>query len=132
MVILDGIHVDPVAFQLLWRCKGSGGIALVTDSIRHQHAHARPAKGAFYTPHGVLAGSRLTMIRAVRNAVVFGKIALGDAVRMASLNPARLIGEDQRRGSLEVGKQADVVVFDHQFRVSTTIVGGETVYQRHR
>jgi len=141
MVILDGIHVDPVAFQLLLRCKGPRGIVLVTDSVRHKalpatrgtgQAGARPkaGRGAFYTGRGILAGSRLTMIRAVRNAVVFGKISLLDAVHMASFNPARLLGLGRDLGSLEVGKRADLVVFDKQFRVVMTLVDGKIVYQR--
>jgi N-acetylglucosamine-6-phosphate deacetylase len=129
-VILDGAHVDPVAFQLLLRCKGSQHLILVTDSIRHQRHPHRAAKGAFYTRQGILAGSRLTMIRAVRNAAAFGKIPLVEAVRMASLNPAKLLGLDGERGSLEVGKRADLVVFDRQFRVRMTVVCGQIVYQR--
>ncbi len=132
MIILDGIHVDPKAFQLLWRCKGPSGIVLVTDSIQYQrHPHRVSAsRGAYRTTGGILAGSKLSMIEAVRNAVVFGKIALSDAIRMASANPARLIGQSDR-GALEVGKRADLVVFDPVFRVSMTIVGGRIVYERH-
>ncbi len=130
MVILDGIHVDPTAFDLLVRCKGTQGIILATDSIRHQANHPRAQGGAFYAKRGLLAGSRLTMIDAVRNAVRFAKIPLTEAVRMASLNPARLLGQANRLGSLEVGKQADLVIFGRQFRVSLTIVQGEVVYRR--
>lgn len=130
MVILDGVHVDPVAFQLLVRCKGPDGIVLVTDSIRHQGSRPRQAGGAYYLKPGVLAGSRLTMIRAVHNAVVFGKISVAEAVLMASRNPARLLGIESRVGTLEAGKQADIVVFDQRFRVSLTIVNGTIVYQR--
>jgi N-acetylglucosamine-6-phosphate deacetylase len=141
MVILDGVHVDPVAFQLLWRCKGPGGIVLVTDSIRHQvrlhatHASRQASRrvstaGAFSPPSGVLAGSRLTMIRAVKNAGDFGKITLLEAIHMASLNAARLLGIERECGSLEVGKRADLVVFDQRFRVQLTMVGGQIVYHR--
>jgi N-acetylglucosamine-6-phosphate deacetylase len=131
MVILDGAHVDPTAFQLLVRCKGPNGVALVTDSVRHQrHPKAARAKGAYYLKRGILAGSALTMMEAVRNATVFGKIPLPDAVRMASLNPARAIHEAHRLGSLEVGKRADLVVFDARFRVSMTLIAGAIVYQR--
>lgn len=142
MIILDGIHVDPKAFQLLLRCKGPAGVVLVTDSIQYQRrpAHVLAAHRAYRlsaprssrqagTAGGILAGSKLSMIEAVRNAVIFGKIALSDAVRMASANPARLIGQSDR-GTLEIGKRADLVVFDPVFRVSMTIVGGRVVYKR--
>lgn len=131
-VILDGVHVDPVAFQMLLRCKGPGGIVLVTDSIRHHHRiwNARLSGGAYRLKSGTIAGSRLTLIGAVRNAVKFGKLSLAEAVQMASLNPARVIGEDKRLGSIEVGKYADLIVFDERFRVSMTIVNGRLVYSR--
>ena len=131
MVILDGVHVDPTAFQLLLRCKGAERIVLVTDSIRHQHGKTATLRhGAYYLNDQTLAGSALTMMRAVRNAVAFGASSLQDAVRMATLNPARLIGEADRIGSLEIGKQADLVVFDRQFKVSMTFVDGQLVYSR--
>ncbi len=133
MVILDGHHIDRTAFRLLLKMKGPRGVVLVTDSIRHQQElQAAPAWGAYYTPGGALAGSRLTMIEAVRNAAEFAKISLVDAVQMASANPARLLRESSRRGSIEVGKRADLIVFDNRFRVSLTIVGGQPVFQRSR
>ncbi len=134
MVILDGVHLHPTAFQVLVRCKGADRIVLTTDSIRHvpQHLGATEREGAFRTQEGRLAGSRLSMIEAVRNAVAFGKIALADAVRMATSTPARLIGEHKRIGTLERGKDADVVVFDREFRVQLTMVKGRIVYRRSR
>ena len=132
MAIVDGVHVDPVAFQLLMRCKGPDQVILVTDSIRHQAQRPPSSGGAYYARPGVLAGSRLTMIGAVRNAVRFGRLSVEEAVRMASLNPARLLGRDQQLGSLTVGKQADVVVFNQRFQVTMTFMNGALVYQRKR
>jgi N-acetylglucosamine-6-phosphate deacetylase len=129
MVILDGVHVSPWAFRLLVRAKGTERIALVTDSIRHQGWLATRRHGAFYLKDGTLAGSALTMMEAVRNAVRFADVSIADAVRMATETPARLLG-DRSRGTLEVGRRADLVAFDRQFRVLVTIVGGRVVYQR--
>jgi N-acetylglucosamine-6-phosphate deacetylase len=151
MVILDGVHVSPFAFRLLLRAKGASRVALVTDSIRHQEwdvvlrrvhpsGPARAdagaggtrggwAEGAYYTKAGTLAGSRLTMMRAVRNAAMSGGASLADAVRMASATPAALLGL-RDRGSLEAGLRADLVVFDRNFHVRLTLVGGRIVYQR--
>ena len=129
MVIADGVHVSPDAFRLLVRAKGARRVALVTDSIRHQGWDVTARGGAYYTRNGVLAGSRLTMIEAVRNAVDFGGVSLGDAVCMASEVPARLLGL-RSRGTLAAGKRADLVAFDRRFRVLLTIVGGRVVYQR--
>ena len=129
MVILDGVHVSAYAFRLLVRSKGPSGVALVTDSIRHEGWTVTRRRGAYYTAAGVLAGSGLTMMRAVRNAVIAGGVALADAVRMASETPARVLGL-RDRGILAPGRRADLVVFDRRFHVLMTMVGGRVVYER--
>ncbi len=141
MVIFDGVHVSPHAFRLLARAKGVERVALVTDSIRYEDwevvrrrtrlpAGKWRSGGAYYTRTGVLAGSDLTMIEAVRNAVLEGGVSLVDAVRMASDVPARLLGLARSRGTIAAGKRADLVIFDRTFTVLVTIVGGRIVYQR--
>lgn len=134
MVIADGVHVKAPALRLLFRAKRSDRVALVTDSVRGQQGswRLRRRRGAFYAADGTLAGSDLTMIGAVRNAVRLGGASLEDAVRMASETPARLIGVSRARGTLAVGKRADLVVFDADYRVRFTIVGGRIVYQREK
>jgi N-acetylglucosamine-6-phosphate deacetylase len=129
MVILDGIHISPAAFRLLVRTKGIERIALTTDSIRHAGWEVVRRAGAFYTRRGTLAGSDLTMMNAVRNAVRFAGLSLTDAVRMATEVPARLLGL-RDRGVLAVGRRADLVAFDRRFRVLLTLVGGRVVFQR--
>ena len=129
MVILDGTHVSPHAFRLLVRAKGAGRVALVTDSIRHQGWDVVKRRGAYYTRRGVLAGSSLTMMEAVRNAVMVGGASLTDAVGMATAVPARLIGASAR-GRLAVGGRADLVAFDRTFQVLLTLIGGRVAYQR--
>ena len=140
MVILDGVHVSAYAFRLLVRAKGPGGVALVTDSIRHEGWTVTRRRGAYYLPapraarqagtaNWVLAGSGLTMMRAVRNAVIAGGVALADAVRMASETPARVLGL-RDRGALALGRRADLVIFDRRFSVQMTMIGGKLVYER--
>ena len=70
------------------------------------------------------------MMQAVRNATLFGGLSISEAVRMATEVPARLLGMERTRGTLEVGKHADLVVFDQNFRVRLTVVNGNIVYQR--
>lgn len=134
MVIADGRHVSPSALRLLVRAKGAAGVALVTDSVRHQHRawklHARG--GAYYTRRGTLAGSALTMIGAVRNAVALGGASLSEAVQMASGTPARVLGVHRTRGRLSVGARADLVGFDRNFFVRWTMVDGAIVYRGAR
>ena len=131
MVIADGVHASPAALALLMRAKGPGGIALVSDAVRHQRQAWRlhACAGAYRTPAGTLAGSRLTMITAVRNMVALAGASLGEAVRMAADTPVRLLGL-RDRGTLEVGRRADLVVFDERFRVMSTWVAGRCVYQQ--
>ena len=129
MVILDGVHISPEAFTLLLRAKGPERIVLVTDSIRYEGWDVVKKRGAYFLKTGTLAGSALTMMRAVQHAVEFGGVALTEAVRMATEIPARVLGE-RRRGTLAVGARADLVAFDKSFRVLLTMVGGRIVYQR--
>ena len=129
MVIADGLHVGPAALRLLIRAKGPAGVALVTDNVGGAGWDLQRRRGAYYTRSGILAGSGLTMMRAVRNAVALGGASLADAVRMATGVPARLLGL-RDRGRLVVGARADLVAFDAKFRVRMTIVGGRIAYQR--
>ena len=132
MVIADGVHSSPSAFRLLVRAKGVDRIALVTDSIRSQGWDVVARDGAYFTRRGVLAGSALTMMQAVRNAIKFADVTVSDAVRMASEVPARLLGLARSHGVLAIGRRADLVVFDRAFRVRLTMVRGEIVYQRKK
>ncbi len=129
MVIADGIHVSQTALRLLLRTKGPGAVALVTDSVRHQGWPVRERGGAYYTRRGVLAGSHLTMIQAVRNAVLLGSASLSEAVRMASEVPTKLLRLLDSSGTLALGKRADLVAFTREFRVVMTMVGGRIVYR---
>ena len=70
------------------------------------------------------------MMKAVQNATKFGNVSLEEAVRMASFNPAKLLGVDEDAGSLAVGQRADLVAFDKQCHVSLTMVDGNIVYQQ--
>lgn len=129
MVIADGVHVSPFAFRWMVRAKTTRRVVLVTDSIEYEGGDVIKRGGAYYTTYNVLAGSCLTMIRAVQNAIRFGRLTVLDAVRMASEVPARLLGLGRSAGMLTVGRRADLVAFDHQFRVQLTVVNGRIVYR---
>jgi N-acetylglucosamine-6-phosphate deacetylase len=77
---------------------------------------------------GTLAGSILTLNRAVYNVVNKLGINIVDAVRMASLNPAKVIKEDSRIGSIQKGKNADIIIFNEDIDVMLTIVEGKIVF----
>lgn len=131
MLLVDGKHLHPTTVKLLYRLIGAARLVLVTDSTRTLPLASDAAvglrRGQF---RGQLAGTRLTMMDAVKNLVAFTGASLPEAVRAASLNPATVLGLQQRTGSVAVGKEADLVIFDRQFRVLQTIVGGRVIYER--
>mgnify|MGYP006279301363 FL=1 len=122
--ICDGIHVDPLLVRVLLEAKGGDGVCLVTDSvlggaeaeegeeITAGNTHYRITGGAARLPDGTLAGSTLTMARALRNFVEFTGCGLPEAVRAAALTPARLVGIDHDYGSIAPGKRAIFCVLD--------------------
>jgi len=139
-LICDGVHLHPAFVRLVAKVKGFDRICLVTDAIsaaglsdgdyRLGGLPVTVRDGVARLSDGTLAGSTLTMNQAVKNFMEFTGCSLPEAVRCATLNPARLLGIDHRKGSLEVGKDADLVIFDEDFNVHYTILGGEIAYAR--
>jgi N-acetylglucosamine-6-phosphate deacetylase len=133
-VIADGIHVDPTVIDLLFRAKGIENFVLITDAIsatgmpdgRYQLGTLEvELKDGRCTRNGNLAGSALTMDRAVRNVMKFAGLSLQQAVRAASLNPAKAVG--LKKGILEPGADADFVVLMPTGEVRATVVKGVMV-----
>ncbi len=137
-VIPDGVHIDPQIVKLALLTKGRDGTALITDAFS---ATGLPEGNHTLGPHrvlvqgplctledGTIAGSILTMDGAVRNAMSFAGVSLVDAVRIASLVPARVAGCAAQKGSLEVGKDADVALFDASYRCLATWVRGVQLF----
>lgn len=132
-IIADGIHVDPIVVDLFLRSKGVDRAVLITDAIS---ATGMPdgtyTLGGFEVQvhngrcefDGRLAGSVLTLDRAVRNMTRFTGASFPQAVRMATANPARVLGLQNRKGSLTAGADADITVFSPSGEVVRTIVGG--------
>jgi N-acetylglucosamine-6-phosphate deacetylase len=140
-LIADGIHVHPIVMKLLHNIKRSGGIILVTDAIRasgmpdgeyhfmDQKILVKNKKA--YLENGTLAGSTLTMENAVKTMVQDVEVPITDAVRMASLNGAKVLGVEHTKGILAVGKDADLVILDDDFVVQATIYEGSVKYQNN-
>lgn len=141
-MIADGIHLHPVTMKILLKIKEIEKIILITDAMR---ATSKPegtynlggqevvvTKGQARLKDGTLAGSVLTMDKAVRNMVNIAGISLMKAIRMATINPAKCLGIEGRKGSLEPGKDADIVILDKKLRVDATIVKGRVVYKREK
>jgi N-acetylglucosamine-6-phosphate deacetylase len=139
-LIVDGIHVDPVSIQLAFAAKSADRITLITDamptvgtSLTQFELLGRTIKltnGRLATSEGALAGAHLDMASAVRNAVRFGKVSTGDALRSATWTPARFLGLENELGVLVPGARADMVAFTEDFDVITTWVGGRIDEER--
>jgi len=134
-LIADGVHVDDAAMRLLLQAKGEGGVILISDGIS---ATGMPdgkyilgsfevtvSGGVCRNAEGKLAGSTLTLDRALRNIVGLGT-SLGDALRMLTLNPATLLGIERKKGSLRVGADADIVLLDDILNVTQVWTRGRT------
>jgi N-acetylglucosamine-6-phosphate deacetylase len=132
-LIADGIHVAPAVVKLFLQAKGPERAVLISDAISATgmpdgHYQLGPiqvdVKQGKCTSNGSLAGSVLTMDRAVRNVTQFSNWSLRDAVRAASLNPARAVGMAENFGVLATGSRADFIVLSPTSEVMKTIVGG--------
>ena len=141
-LIMDTIHVHPAAGKLLLHNKGTQGVVLITDAIRaagmpdgeYASAGGRTITvdhGEARLPSGSLAGSTLSMNQALGNAVKYMGVSVAQASVMASLTPATILGIDQHKGCLSVGKDADVVITDADFNVLLTMREGQIIYQAH-
>ncbi len=138
-LIVDGIHLHPGTVTLAVRAKGIDGVVLVTDAIAATGlgdgtyylggVEATVTNGVSRVASGAIAGSTLAMNLAVDNLIKFTNVSLPEAVRTASLTPATVIGIDDRKGSIEVGKHADIIIFDEHLVVGTAMVGGAIVYR---
>ena len=138
-LIADGMHLPPVLLRLILKCKNHDEICLCTDSMRGAGMPEGPSilgprKGgqdviieggiAKMPDRTCFAGSVATTDRLVRVMVYEAGLPIWEAVKMASLLPAKFIGEDGRKGSIEAGKDADLVLFDEDINVSAIYVGG--------
>ena len=137
-LILDGIHVHPAAANLLLKAKGSDKVVLISDCMRAGgmadgeymlgDTKTFVKDGIARTAEGNLAGSTLKLMDAVKNAVEFLHIPLEEAVKMAAENPAKELGVFDKMGSIAVGKYADLVAIDKDFKVKFAMVGGEVLF----
>ncbi len=141
-LIADARHVAPTLMRMLYQAKGPDGIALVTDAaagaglVEGEHFHLGEIAGvvendvALTADRKALCSSTATMDRLVRNMVQLVGAPLHEAVRMATLNPARALGRHEQKGVLATGADADLVLLTDTLEVAATYVGGQCVYSR--
>jgi N-acetylglucosamine-6-phosphate deacetylase len=139
-LIADNVHVHPAAMQILFACKGADGIMLITDSVRAAGMPDGEYKidertvivrdGTVKLPSGTLAGSIVTLDLCLRNFMQATGQPVEAIWQTSSLNAARAIHLSDRKGSLEVGKDADLVLVDDDINVHLTVAEGRVVYRK--
>ncbi|HBO37468.1 MAG TPA: N-acetylglucosamine-6-phosphate deacetylase [Pasteurellaceae bacterium] len=133
-IIVDGLHVDYGNVKIAKRAKGEK-LCLVTDATAAAGVNIESfdfvgktvyvRDGKCYDANGTLGGSAVTMIEAIENSVKYVGIPLDETLRMCNLYPAKAIGVDDKLGSIEAGKIANLTVFSNDFQVIGTVVNGK-------
>lgn len=142
-IIADNRHIPPMLARLIYKCKGADRLCVVSDSLR---AAGQPADGRVYKlgsdedavrfvigdgvavveNSATYAGS-ITPVRLMVKNLIDAGIPIVDAVKMGTLTPARIVGEGDLVGSLEVGKRADICILDSDFNLKQTVLGGKII-----
>lgn len=139
-LICDRIHLHDAAIKLALKAKGTDKAVLVSDAMRAAGLKdgefelggqkVMVINGEARLSDGSLAGSTLNLNKAVYNMVKFLNVPIHEAVKMASLSPARAIGVHVNKGSIEVGKDADILLLDDNVNVSCVIKGGNVIFKK--
>lgn len=139
-LICDRIHLHDAAIKLALKAKGTDKAVLVSDAMRAAGLKdgefelggqkVMVINGEARLSDGSLAGSTLNLNKAVYNMVKFLNVPIREAVKMASLSPARAIGVHVNKGSIEVGKDADILLLDDNVNVSCVIKGGNVIFKK--
>lgn len=139
-LIVDNLHVHPAMQRILLKVKGVDKIILITDAMRASllgegeyefgGQNVTVKKGEARLKDGVIAGSVLSLNKAVRNFMENTSLDLVKAIQLVTLNPARQMGVVDRKGSIEVGKDADMVLFDDELNIFATFVKGQFLFRR--
>ncbi|ACJ30387.1 N-acetylglucosamine-6-phosphate deacetylase [Shewanella piezotolerans WP3] len=138
-LIVDGHHVHPAAAKVAINAKPQGKVMLVTDAMPPVGLNDEESFELFGTEvirvgdrlnavTGELAGCVLDMAGAVKNTVSMLEVSPEEAIRMASLYPAKFLGIDKQFGSLEIGKRADLVLMNDEYKVQQTYIGGQLIF----
>jgi N-acetylglucosamine-6-phosphate deacetylase len=139
-IIVDGVHVRPEMVKLAFKQKQSEGLILITDSMRAKclkngkydlgGQEVTVKNGKAVLEDGTLAGSILKLGHAVKNIISYTGCSLEDAIEMASVNPAKQLNIYDRKGSIAVGKDADIVILDEEMEVYMTLCRGALAFKR--
>lgn len=144
-IIVDGVHLPAPLLKLIYKIKGAENTALITDAMRGAGMpEGKSILGSLKDGLAVIiedgvaklpdrtafAGSVATTDRLVRNMIKLAEVPLLDAVKMASATPAKILNIQETKGELVKDKDADIVIFDDDINIKTTIVKGNVVYTK--
>ena len=144
-IIADGVHLPAPLLKLVYKIKGADRTALITDAIRPAGTNVSESilgsidnglkviieDGVAKLPdRTAFAGSIATADRLVRSMINLAEVSLEDAIKMISATPARIMGVVDKKGTLTVGKDADIIIFDKNINVSMTMINGKIIYQK--
>jgi N-acetylglucosamine-6-phosphate deacetylase len=142
-IIADGVHLPAPLLKLIYKIKGADKTALITDAMRAAGMpEGESVLGPLQTGLKVIvedgvaklpdrssfAGSVSTADRLVRAMIQIADVSLLDAVRMITATPARIMNVENRKGTIALGKDADIVIFDENINIKKTIVSGRIIY----
>jgi N-acetylglucosamine-6-phosphate deacetylase len=146
-IIADGTHLPAPLLKLVYKIKGADRTALITDAMRG--AGMPPGPSILGCKHNGLAviieddvaklpdrscfaGSVATADRLIRSMRQLADVPLADAIKMITSTPARILGVDNKKGSLAKGKDADIVIFDDNINIKMTMVKGKVIYTKEK
>ena len=138
-LIADNIHLHPAVIRIMIKAKGTDKVILITDAMRAclnedgiydlgglkvsvQNNEAR-------LPNGKLAGSMLTINKAIKNIIKNTGIDIKDAIKFVTGNPSKLLGINNKKGAIAIGMDADLTIFDEEIKIYHTFVKGKMVYR---
>ncbi len=139
-LIVDSHHVHPSLVRMAWKLRNKSEIACITDGISgmglpegtytYNKKQYTSKDGLARYLDGTLIGSTMSLLNIVRNFIDFTGAGFKEAIDTVTVNPARILGIGNRKGSIQNGKDADIVLIDPSFDVQYTIIAGNTVYRK--
>ena len=140
-IICDTIHLHSGLFKMITKVKGPDKLILVTDCMRAGGKEDGESSlggqkvivkdGSARLGDGNLAGSILKLNDALKNMMIHTDIPVEEAIQYVTINPATVINVQDRKGTLEKGKDADIIIFDEHVNIQTTIGKGMVIYEKH-
>jgi N-acetylglucosamine-6-phosphate deacetylase len=139
-IIADGVHIHPSVLKLAFEILGPERVVLITDGMQamglpdgqyvYNGIEYQSKEGAARYKDGTLIGTALGLSELVKRFIGFTDCSLDVSVKMVTENPAKVLGLEDQKGSIAVGKDADLILMDNDLSVYTTIVGGKIVYEK--